>query len=82
MALIDFVATIIWSFVDIFVFKHLDGYHYGIMQLPSPILSILIWWVIGIVHSIAIWFLLSLTISPTVVRTDAVIEINEREKIK
>ena len=84
VALVNLASTIIWSFIDIIIFKIPDNngiYRYGVMQLPSPFLSVLVWWAIGIIYSIAIWFLLSIAMSATVVRTDAILEMNERDKM-
>lgn len=65
----------IWSIVDVAVFSHSS--YYGIMELPSPILPILIWWIIGAVLTCAIYFFSSLLISAVVVRTDAIVEMSK-----
>ena len=65
--------------IDIAVFSHKapdsDIYYYGIMELKSAFLVIVIWWIIGTISSIIIWFLSTLKISATMTRTDATLEI-------
>ena len=76
-----FFLMLVWSIVDISVFKYgrYTVYH-GVMQLESAFLCLIIWWLIGIVLAAATWFFSALAVSPTIIRTDAVIEMNERGK--
>lgn len=67
----------IWSIVDVAVFSRSYYNYYGIMELPSPILPILIWWIIGAVLTCVIYFFSSLLISAVVVRTDAIVEMSK-----
>ena len=48
------------------------------MELDSAGLALIIWWAIGAVLSFATWFFSALTVSATIARTDAVIEINNK----
>lgn len=77
------VASFIWSIVDVCVFSFESYYFtydsfYGIMQLSSPVLSILIWWVIGIVSATISWLICTLAITPTVVKLDAILKIEQK----
>ena len=69
----------IWSIVDVSVFSY--GYYetyYGVMGLESLFLALIIWWAIGGVLCAATYVFSALTISPTIARTDAILEMNEK----
>ena len=77
----------VWSIVDVAAFgtHYTSTYgnrvdYYGVMRLKSAFLCLIIWWLIGIVLAAATWFFSALAVSPTITRTDAVIEMNERGK--
>jgi hypothetical protein len=75
------VLVFIWSIVDVSVFSSVSRYygsHYGVLGLGSWPLALIIWWAIGAVVSFATWFFTAVGISATVVRTDAIVEINEK----
>lgn len=72
LAIVIAVLFFIWSIVDVSVF--VNGSYYGVMLLPSPLLGMLIWWLIGALISYCSYLISSIVISPTVLRTDAVIE--------
>ena len=77
-----FALTFIWSIVDAVAFTHeYDDYmYYGVMELESPVLVLLIWWAIGAVSAALAWFFSALGVSATATKTDAVVEINEKLK--
>lgn len=82
LAIIIAVLVFIWSIVDVAVFSR-EGYHdtyYGVMHLPSRFLALFIWWLIGVVLAFATYFFAALPVAATVVRTDAVLEINAKVK--
>ncbi len=77
----------VWSIVDVAALgtHYTSTYgnrvdYYGVMRLKSAFLCLIIWWLIGIVLAAATWFFSALAVSPTITRTDAVIEMNERGK--
>lgn len=73
------VAALAWMVIDLLAFS---GYQrYGILRLESPILPILIWMVVGIVLAVLTFFYTAVAISPTVVRTDAVLKIVGEKEI-
>jgi len=76
------VLVLAWSIVDVIVFSYSPSYRYGpqygIMDLDSAGLVLVIWWAIGAVLSYATWFFSALTVSATVARTDATIEISNK----
>lgn len=83
LAILICVLTLIWSIVDLAVFSHESRYgniYYGIMELKSLVLTLLIWWAIGAVLAVGTWFFSTLAVSATVARTDAIIEINDKIK--
>ena len=68
----------IWSIIDVSIFSphyYYYGNYYGIMRLDSAFLVLIIWWAIGAVLTLLTWFFSSLTVSATVTRTDAIVEI-------
>ena len=74
------VLVFAWSIVDVSVFSY-SGYYssyYGVMQIESLFLALIIWWAIGAVLCAATWFFSALFVSATVARTDATIEINKK----
>ncbi len=82
LAIIIAALVFIWSIVDVAVFSH-EGYqytYYGVMRLKSCFLVLLIWWLIGAVLAFATYFFAALPVAATVVRTDAVLEINAKVK--
>lgn len=82
LAIIIAALVFIWSIVDVAVFSH-DGYYntyYGVMRLGSCLLVLLIWWLIGAVLAFATYFFSALPVSATVVRTDALLELNAKVK--
>ena len=86
-AISTMVIFLIWSIVDVIVFRVNVGwyspiYKYGIFRLESPILSVLIWLAIGVIVSGIVWFFSALTTSATVTRTDAVLKIAEATEEK
>ena len=76
LTVIVIVLVLAWSIVDVAVFSYRS--YYGVMALDSLGLALIIWWAIGAVLAYATWFFSVLTISATVARTDAVIEINNK----
>ena len=70
----------IWSIVDVSAFTRHSYYYtyYGVMGLKSLFLVLIIWWAIGAVLCAATYFFSALTISPTIARTDAILEMNEK----
>jgi len=76
LAILLSTLIFIWSIVDVSVFQ--SGYYYGVMMLESAFVAMLIWWLIGAVLVILTWFFSKVCISATVVRTDAILEINEK----
>ena len=79
------VLSLAWSIVDVCVFydssySRYSGYeyYYGVMQLPSIFLALLIWWAIGAVLCFIVWYISCLSVSATIARTDAVLKINEK----
>ena len=70
------VLVLIWSIVDVATFG--SYYSYGIMRLESAGMALFIWWAIGAVLCALTYYLTSLSIAPTIVRTDAVLEINKK----
>ena len=78
-SIIHAIIVYVWGIVDIAVFSYKsqdsNAYHYGIMGLKSAFLVIVIWWIIGTISSIIIWFFSTLKVSPTIARTDATLEI-------
>ncbi len=81
LAIITAALVFIWSIVDVAVFSYY-GYdtYYGVMRLESCFLVLLIWWLIGAVLAYATYFFAALPVAATVVRTDAVLEINAKVK--
>jgi hypothetical protein len=73
------VLVLAWSIVDVSVFSGGGWSHnyYGVMQLPSVFLALIIWWAIGAVLCFAIWFFSCLIVSATITRTDAILEIEK-----
>jgi uncharacterized membrane protein len=78
-SIVHAIIVCVWGIVDIAVFSYKSPdsnvYHYGIMGLKSAFLVIVIWWMIGIISSIIIWFFSTLKVSATITRTDAALEI-------
>ena len=78
------LAAFVWSIYDVIDnsnwYSHYYNSGYGILELDSPVLCVLIWWAIGAAAFFINLFFMSLAISPTVVRTDAVLELNEKIK--
>jgi hypothetical protein len=77
------IAAILWSFVDTFVNQVDVGmystiYRYGILQTDSPIINILIWWIVGAVLAVVTWFFSALAVSATIIRTDEVLAISNK----
>ena len=74
------ILVFAWSIVDVSVFGYHSRYsdYYGIMELRSAVLVLVIWWAIGAILCVLTYYLTSLSISPTIARTDAVLEINQR----
>lgn len=83
LAIVVAALVFIWSIVDVAVFSY-SGYYYqpyyGVMHLPSWFLALFIWWIIGAVLALLTYFFSALPVSATVVRTDAVLEINAKVK--
>lgn len=77
LAIIIAALVFIWSIVDVSIF---NGYYYGVMQLKSCFLVLLIWWLIGAVLAFATYFFSAMHVSAIVLRTDAVLEINAKVK--
>lgn len=77
-ALMMILASVVWSLIDVTQFSVRRGYtyEYGLWGLSDPFLCVLIWIVIGFVAALLVWTLLTVIISPTIVRTDAVLEIS------
>ena len=86
LAIIIAALFFIWSIVDLSVFSDDGGFYggyfhspsYGIMELESPILVLLIWWISGAITTACTWFFSVLVVSATVARTDAAIELNQK----
>lgn len=79
LAIIIAALVFIWSIVDVSIF---NGYYYGVMQLKSCFLVLLIWWLIGAVLAFATYFFSAMHVSAIVLRTDAMLELKEKvEKI-
>lgn len=82
LAIVIMSLVFVWSIVDVSVFqykpRYSSGYRYGVMELESAFLAMLIWWAIGAVVSVSVWFFSALSVSATVVRTDAIIELNNK----
>lgn len=82
LAIVVAILVFIWSIVDVAVFSY-DGYYdtyYGVMRLGSCFLVLLIWWLIGAVSALLTYFFSALPVAATVVRTDAVLELNAKVK--
>ena len=83
LAIIIAALFFIWSIVDLSVFSDDGGFYggyfhspsYGIMELESPILVLLIWWISGAITTVCTWFFSVLVVSVTVTRTDATLAI-------
>lgn len=83
LAIVIAALFFIWSIVDLAAFSYVSDYYpqynsYGIMDLDSGLLVLLIWWVIGAIVTSCTWFFSVLVVSATVARTDAIIAINEK----
>ena len=80
LAIIIMSLVFIWSIVDVSVFveSYYRKTYYGVMYLESAFLAMFIWWVIGAVVAASTWFFSALSVSATVARTDAVIELNNK----
>ena len=83
------ILTLIWSIIDIIIFQetsagysylgyYYDYTYYGIMGLDSAFLALVIWWGIGAVLTCATWFFSALTISTNIVKTDILLEMNNK----
>ena len=72
------VAALAWTVIDLLAFSK---YQYSILYLPSPILPILIWLSAGLLLATITFFFTAVAISPTVVRTDAVLKIVGEKEI-
>ena len=75
------ILVFVWSIVDVSLFSYTSRYYgssYGIMGLDSVAIVLFIWWAIGAVLCVLTYFFMSLAISPTIVQTDAVLEINKK----
>jgi Zn-dependent protease with chaperone function len=83
-AITTMILALVWSIIDVIVFRVGRGgwftsvWEFGILRLNNPIVSILIWLAIGVVLATIVWFFSALTISATITRTDAVLEISEK----
>lgn len=85
LAIIIAALFFIWSIVDLSVFSDDGGFYggyfhspsYGIMELESPILVLLIWWISGAITTACTWFFSVLVVSVTVTRTDATLAIEK-----
>lgn len=77
LAIIIAALVFIWSIVDVSIF---NGYYYGVMQLKSCFLVLLIWWLIGAVLAFATYFFSAMHVSAIVLRTDAMLELNAKVK--
>lgn len=82
-AITTMILALVWSIIDVIVFRVNIGWitpfwKFGILRLNNPIVSILIWLAIGAVLATIVWFFSALTISATITRTDAVLEISEK----
>ena len=85
LAIIIMSLVFIWSIVDVSVFVE-ESYsrysgsttYYGVMYLESAFLAMFIWWAIGAVLAASTWFFSALSVSATVARTDAIIELNNK----
>ena len=78
LSTIEGTAMFIWGFIDA---ANTSGYYstyYGVLRLPSPILVLLLWWSIGAVLFFLTNFFTKLAIAPTVVRTDAILDVKEK----
>lgn len=77
---------LIWSIVDAAAFtkttysKYSSETFYGIMQVPSPFLVLIIWWLIGAGLALLNYFLTTLIIAPTVLQTQAAVEYLHRSQ--
>lgn len=83
LAIIIAALFFIWSIVDLAAFSYVSDYYpeynsYGVMNLDSGFLVLLIWWISGAITTAATWFFSVLVVSATVARTDATIEINQK----
>jgi hypothetical protein len=84
LAYTTIIMTVIWSIVDVSIFQTSYGSYfnrytcYGIMELESALLAMLVWWAIGAVLAGIAWFFSALSVSATVRRTDAVVAIKEK----
>lgn len=66
--------------VSVFVFSIVDVSSYYIICTDFVILDLLIWWSIGAIAAFATWFISAMTVSATILRTDAMIEIESSNK--
>lgn len=103
LSIVIAILMFVWSIVDVSVFQDvetsgsywLDDYtkttYYGVMHIKSAFAAVMLWWVIGIFIVAINHFFCSLAMSPIVVKTDAVLEIesklisnsnNEKEDVK
>jgi hypothetical protein len=78
LSTIDGAAMFVWGFIDAANTSGRYGTYYGILRLPSPILVLLLWWSIGAVLFFLTNFFTKLAIAPTVVRTDAILDVKEK----
>lgn len=73
------LLMVIGSFVDVSNSYTYDTItYYGFSQSRSAIAVLLAWWIVGAIMALVTWFFTALAVSPTIVRTDAVLEINEK----
>ena len=63
---VTWALVFIWSIADVAAFSRESYYYgesYGLLRLSSPILALLIWWVIGIVFGFIQYVALKLSLS-------------------
>lgn len=86
ITIIQCILIFIWSIVDVAAFtkttysKYSSETSYGIMQVPSPFLALIIWWLIGAGLALLNYLLTTLIIAPTVLQTQAAVEYLHRSQ--
>jgi len=82
IAILNALAFFAWSIIDVCVFQvtSYDSVKYGILGIESAFLEILVWWIIGAIITLLNFFLATIFMSPTVMRTDSLIYLENQKR--
>lgn len=69
------ILAFAWSIVDVSAFSYVNSFYpnssyYGILHCSSLVFALFIWWIIGAALVFASFFISSIMLSPTILRTE------------